>query len=67
MVIVLLFQKNKFNLMREFQEHSFVDFVQTNVPGTFGEVGILLVDVSVQVGIIHFLQASIKMNCEKIS
>ena len=60
MVIVLLFQKNKFNLMREFQEHSFVDFVQTNVPGTFGEVGILLVDVSVQVGIYTFCRQVLK-------
>ena len=43
-----LFQKNKFNFMREFREEPFIVFVQRNVFGAFGEVGVLLVAVSVQ-------------------
>ena len=59
-----LFQKNKFNLTREFREEPFIVFVQRNVPGTFGEVGFCWLTFLVM---LDFLRARIIMNCEKIS
>ena len=49
-----------------YREDSFIDFVRKNVPCTFtnGEVGILVVDISVEIGIIGFPQARIKRNYE---
>ena len=44
-----------------FREDSFIDFVRRNVPGTFGGGGrVLLLDVSVKMEIIDFLQPRIK-------
>ena len=42
------------------REDSLIDFVWSNVPGTFREVGVLLLDVSVKIEIIDFLQPRIK-------
>ena len=42
------------------REDSFIDFVQRNVSGTFREVGVLLLDVSVKMEIIDFLLPRIK-------
>ena len=46
----------------QLREDSFIDFVRRNVPGTFGGggVGVLLLDVSVKMEIIDFLQPRIK-------
>ena len=39
------------------RDESFIDLVRRNVPGTFrGAVRVLLLDVSVKMEIIHFLQ-----------
>ena len=43
-----------------FLKDSFIDFVRRNVPGTFRGVGVLLLDVSVKIEIIDFLQPRIK-------
>ena len=41
-------------------EDSFIDFVRRNVPGTFRGVRVLLLDFSVKMEIIDFLQQKIK-------
>ena len=51
--------------LRAIREDSFVDFVWRNVSGTFREVGVLLLDISVEMEFIDFLQPRIKQNCEK--
>ena len=55
------------NTHRIFREDSFIDFVQRNVSGTFRGVGVLLLDVSVKMKFIDFLQSRIKQTCAKIS
>ena len=42
------------------REDLFIDFVQRNVTGTFRVVGVLLLDVSVKMEIIDFLQPRIR-------
>ena len=41
-------------------EDLFIDFVRRNVPGTFRGVEVLLLDVSVKMEIIDFLQPRLK-------
>ena len=47
-------------MTRMLREDSFIDFIRRNVPGTFRGVGVLLLDVSVKMEIIDFLQPIIK-------
>ena len=42
------------------REDLFIDFVQRNIPGTFRGVGVLLLDVSLKMEIIDFLQPRTK-------
>ena len=42
------------------KEDSFINFVLRNVPGTFGGVEVLVLDVSVKMEIIDFLRPRIK-------
>ena len=49
-----------------FREDSFIDFLRRNVLGTFGGgVGVLLLDVSVELEIIDFLQPRIKQKLQE--
>ena len=47
-------------LFHKLREDSFIDFVSRNIPGTFRGMGILLLDVSVEMEIIDFVQPRIK-------
>ena len=47
------------------RKDSFIDFVRRNVSGTFREVGVLLLDVSVKMEIIDFLLPRIKQKLLK--
>ena len=54
-------------LIKSCREDSFIDFVRRNVSGMFRGLQVLLLDVSVKVEFIDFIQPRIKQNCEKIS